>query len=129
MKYTKTKHFYTPATITFEMWTYLAYILDRYWESTGKTKISISELYNFHNKFLWMGEHLTFWEGLDDLKADVSYLEKTNLITVKDDIIYIVNLGGLSSVSRIVNDSGQVEKLYGIYKERIDRAMDEWLKV
>ncbi len=75
-----------------------------------------------------MGEHLTFWEGLDDLKADVSYLEKTKLITVKDDIIYIANLGGLSSVSRIVNDSGQVEKLYGIYKERIDRAMDAWLK-
>jgi hypothetical protein len=110
------------------MWTYLAYILERYWEATGKTKVLISEIYDFHAKFLWMGEHLTFWEGLNDLKSDISYLEKLKSISTNGDEIQMINLGGLLSISNIVSNSDRDTKLYEEYRARINRAMNQWLK-
>jgi hypothetical protein len=111
------------------MWTYLAYILNRYREITTRDEVQVSEVYDFHNKFMILSEHISFWENLHDLHEDVLYLKKKDVISVEDFTIKITDPKNLSKIAQVVRVKGKTPELYDVYKERIDRAMNSWLKV
>ena len=112
------------------MWTYLAYILDRYNQITGKAEIAVSELYKFHSKSMILRNHISFWENMNDLNDDIRYLNKLRLIEVvkePEDTIKLTDLKGLSRIYTIVNKPSSAV-LFNKYKERIDDAIKFWFE-
>ena len=112
------------------MWTYLAYILDRYNAITGKSEITVSELYKFHSKSMILRNHISFWENMNDMNNDIRYLKKLKLIDVisePEDTIKLADLKGLSKVYAIVNKPSTAV-LFNKYKERIDDAVKFWFE-
>ena len=109
------------------MWTYTAYILNRFGEKNGYSEINFKELSNRNSDNLWRKHHLVFHDGEEDLRDDLRYLDRMGMIKFDHNKIRL-NCAHLAHVSRIVEDSPLLTgvKLFEEYNRRIDEAFDSY---
>ena len=120
------------------MWTYTAYILNRFGERNKYQDIQFGELSDFIFNNLWKKHQLVFHDGKEDLMCDLRYLDKIKVIKLEEygpDInksnIYLGNKAILKKASEKVEESALLTgvKLFDEYKERIDSAFEQIKKL
>lgn len=109
------------------MWTYTAYILNRFGEKNGYSEIDFDELSEFVFDNLWRKQHLSFYETEEELRDDLRYLDRLGMIKFEQEKIS-PNCSQLAMVSKIVEDSPLLTgvKLFDEYNRRIDKAFDNY---
>ncbi len=114
------------------MWTYTAYILEKYCEKNKCDELLFKEIDNFFFDILWRKEHLSFYENSLGLYEDLDYLRELGIIEFdeKDKSIEtkikIKEKKTLSKIAKMVEDSSKLTgiRLFEEYKKRINSALE-----
>jgi len=112
------------------MWTYTAYMLNKYAERNPKRSgISFDNFSNFVFDILWKNYKVVFHDGKGDLLCDLKYLEKLKVLDLKEGIGF-KNKNKLKQIAEVVENSSLLTgvKLLDTYRERVDKAIDFWMK-
>lgn len=108
------------------MFTYTAYILNRFGERNDYDAVRFSDLSSFVFDDLWRGQKLSFYESKEELLDDLRYLDRLNVVKLRGNVRRRIELNKekLEKISNIVEDSGQLTgvALFDEYKRRIDDA-------
>ena len=120
------------------LWTYTAYILNRFGERNGYSDMKFKELSEFIFDNLWRKQHLVFHDGKEDLMCDLRYLDKIKVIKLEEygpninkSNIYLGNRTILKKASEKIEESALRTglKLFDEYKEKIDSAFEQIKKL
>jgi len=108
------------------VWTYTAYILNKFGEKNNYGELSVDDLSVFVFDNLWRKQKLSFYDNREDLVLDLKYLDKLKVIDLELEKRIRLREKKLKKISRIVEDSALLTgvTLFDEYRRRIDKAFE-----